>query len=238
MSSNFKKYALDFIVVFLGISVSFGLNNLNEKRKDRVSEKNYYENLLEDARQDLSNLENQIMVCEQRLDASNEILILVQNNSSIKEIVSNSFNAIRQMSNHFKPIDATYEDLKSSGNLKLIQDNSLKNEILNYYSYLTGVTETISNGSQFATNIFIEKKNFIKAGWFHIDFVRKSIDSSKINLEKVKLNQSDRKAFDEQMISDAVLYVFINARLISLYKKIIPEVKKHIKILEKKANSY
>lgn len=238
MASNFKKYALDFIVVFLGISVSFGLNNLNEKRKDRVSEKNYYENLLEDARQDLSNLENQIMVCEQRLDASNEILILVQNNSSIKEIVSNSFNAIRQMSNHFKPIDATYEDLKSSGNLKLIQDNSLKNEILNYYSYLTGVTETISNGSQFATNIFIEKKNFIKAGWFHIDFVRKSIDSSKINLEKVKLNQSDRKAFDEQMISDAVLYVFINARLISLYKKIIPEVKKHIKILEKKANSY
>ena len=238
MASNFKKYALDFIVVFLGISVSFGLNNLNEKRKDRVSEKNYYENLLEDARQDLSNLENQIMVCEQRLDASNEILILVQNNSSIKEIVSNSFNAVRQMSNHFKPIDATYEDLKSSGNLKLIQDNSLKNEILNYYSYLTGVTETISNGSQFATNIFIEKKNFIKAGWFHIDFVRKSIDSSKINLEKVKLNQSDRKAFDEQMISDAVLYVFINARLISLYKKIIPEVKKHIKILEKKANSY
>ena len=238
MASNFKKYALDFIVVFLGISVSFGLNNLNEKRKDRVSEKNYYENLLEDARQDLSNLENQIMVCKQRLDASNEILILVQNNSSIKEIVSNSFNAIRQMSNHFKPIDATYEDLKSSGNLKLIQDNSLKNEILNYYSYLTGVTETISNGSQFATNIFIEKKNFIKAGWFHIDFVRKSIDSSKINLEKVKLNQSDRKAFDEQMISDAALYVFINARLISLYKKIIPEVKKHIKILEKKANSY
>lgn len=238
MASNFKKYALDFIVVFLGISVSFGLNNLNEKRKDRVSEKNYYENLLEDARQDLSNLENQIMVCEQRLDASNEILILVQNNSSIKEIVSNSFNAIKQMSNHFKPIDATYEDLKSSGNLKLIQDNSLKNEILNYYSYLTGVTETISNGSQFATNIFIEKKNFIKAGWFHIDFVRKSIDSSKINLEKVKLNQSDRKAFDEQMISDAALYVFINARLISLYKKIIPEVKKHIKILEKKANSY
>mgnify|MGYP001259873294 FL=1 len=99
MASNFKKYALDFIVVFLGISVSFGLNNLNEKRKDRVSEKNYYKNLLEDARQDLSNLENQIMVCEQRLDASNEILILVQNNSSIKEIVSNSFNAIRQMSN-------------------------------------------------------------------------------------------------------------------------------------------
>ena len=238
MASNFKKYALDFIVVFLGISVSFGLNNLNEKRKDRVSEKNYYENLLEDARQDLSNLENQIMDCEQRLDASNEILILVQNNSSIKEIVSNSFNAVRQMSNHFKPIDATYEDLKSSGNLKLIQDNSLKNEILNYYSYLKGVTEIISNGSQFATNIFIEKKNFIKAGWFHIDFVRKSIDSSKINLEKVKLNQSDRKAFDEQMISDAVLYVFINARLISLYKKIIPEVKKHIKILEKKANSY
>ena len=32
VASNFKKYALDFIVVFLGISVSFGLNNLNEKR--------------------------------------------------------------------------------------------------------------------------------------------------------------------------------------------------------------
>ena len=45
MTLNFKKYTLDFIVVFLGISVSFGLNNLNEKRKDRVLENNYYENL-------------------------------------------------------------------------------------------------------------------------------------------------------------------------------------------------
>ena len=40
------------------------------------------------------------------------------------------------------------------------------------------------------------------------------------------------------MISDAALYTFINARLISLYKKIIPDVKKHIKILEKKLNSH
>ena len=75
MDLNFKKYALDFIVVFLGISVSLGLNNLNEKRKASVSENSYYVKLLEDARQDLLNLENQIMVCEQRLNSSNEILI-------------------------------------------------------------------------------------------------------------------------------------------------------------------
>ena len=112
------------------------------------------------------------MVCEYRLNASNEILILVQNNSSIQEIVTNSFKAVREMSNHFKPIDATYEDLKSSGNLKLIQDNSLKVKILNYYSSLKGITKTISNGSQFATNVFAEKDNFKKAGWFHIDLVR------------------------------------------------------------------
>lgn len=238
MMSNLKKYTLDFIVVFLGISVSFGLNNLNEKREDRISENNYYENLLEDARQDLLNLESQIMVCEYRLNASNEILILVQNNSSIQEIVTNSFKAVREMSNHFKPIDATYEDLKSSGNLKLIQGNSLKVKILNYYSSLKGITETISNGSQFATNVFAKKDNFKKAGWFHIDLVRKSIDSTKVDFEKFNLNQANRKAFDEQMISDAALYTFINARLISLYKKIIPDVKKHIKILEKKLNSH
>ena len=175
MDLNFKKYALDFIVVFLGISVSLGLNNLNEKRKASVSENSYYVKLLEDARQDLLNLENQIMVCEQRLNSSNEILILVQNNSSIQEIVLKSFNAVREMSNHFKPIDATYEDLKSSGNLKLIQDNLLKDNILNYYSSLKGYTDVISNGSQFATNVFVEKENFKKAGWFYIDFVRKGV---------------------------------------------------------------
>ena len=77
------------------------MNNLNEKRKASVSENSYYVKLLEDARQDLLNLENQIMVCEQRLNSSNEILILVQNNSSIQEIIK-SFNAVREMSNHFK----------------------------------------------------------------------------------------------------------------------------------------
>ena len=236
MASNFKKYALDFIVVFLGISVSFSLNNLNEKRKDSFSENSYYFKLLEDAGQDLLNLENQIMVCEQRLNASNEILILVQNNSSIQEILSKSFNAVREMSNHFKPIDATYEDLKSSGNLKLIQDNLLKDNIINYYSSLKGYTDIASNGSQFATNVFVEKENYKKAGWFNIDFVRESIDSIKVDFEKLNLNQANREAFDEQMISDAIFFIFINARLISLYKKIIPEVNKHIKILEKKVN--
>ena len=234
---KYLRYAVgEIILVVIGILLALQVNNLNEKRKDSFSENSYYFKLLEDARQDLLNLENQIMVCEQRLNASNEILILVQNNSSIQEILSKSFNAVREMSNHFKPIDATYEDLKSSGNLKLIQDNLLKDNIINYYSSLKGYTDIASNGSQFATNVFVEKENYKKAGWFNIDFVRESIDSIKVDFEKLNLNQANREAFDEQMISDAIFFIFINARLISLYKKIIPEVNKHIKILEKKVN--
>ena len=71
------------------------------------------------------------------------------------------------MSNHFKPVDAKYDDLKSSGNLKLIQDNLLKVKILNYYSFLKGITETINNGSQFATNVFAEKDGFKKSLFLH-----------------------------------------------------------------------
>ena len=234
MSESLKKYALDFIVVFLGITVSFALNNLNEKRKDRISESNYYCKLLEDAQQDLINLENQIDICKDRLASSNNVLMLIQNKSATEEIVSESFSAVREMSNHFKPIKATFEDLKSSGNLKLIQDNLIKDQILNYHSTMEGYTDVISNGSQFATEIFIKKDNYINAGFLDIDFVKNSIDMLIVDLNKMKINQLDRKKFNQEMSSDAVFYVFVNSRLISLYKKILPEVKDFVLLLETK----
>ncbi len=237
MNKGLKKYLLDFFVVFLGITVSLALNNLNEKRKDLISESNYYCKLLEDAQQDLIKLENQIEKCKDRLASSNNILMLIQNKSAIEEIVSESFSAVREMSNHFKPIKATFDDLKSSGNLKLIQDNFVKDQILNYHSAMEGYTDVISNGSQKATDIFVKKDNYINAGWLDIDFVKNSIDMSIVDLNKLKINQLDRKKFNEKMSNDAVFYVFINSRLISLYEQILPEVKDFVFLLETKCQS-
>ena len=62
-----------------------------------------------------------------------------------------------------------------------------------YYSSLKGITETISNGSQFATNVFVEKDNYKKAGWFHIDLVRKIPAKLKPRRLKIKTSNSNHR---------------------------------------------
>ena len=58
-----------------------------------------------------------------------------------------------------------------------------------------------------------------------------------VDLNKLKINQLDRTKFNEKMSSDAVIYVFINSRLISLYEQILPEVKDFVFLLETKCQS-
>jgi len=134
-------YLIEILVIILGIWVTMAFEQWRESRKEMEVEKVYQKNLLADINDDIVSLKYAIDNTQILLDRGNELLNYIDDpgknpvttakaDSDIKEILSRP---------KFMTHDATFSDLKSSGNLRLLKDISLKNLLFSYYSEAEGV---------------------------------------------------------------------------------------------------
>lgn len=133
-----NKYILyavgEILLVVIGILIALQINNLNEVKKEQNLANTYLENLKLDLKADINALElalTDLNFFEKEGYYSLHIL-----EEKIKEIDTIKFLKSLVFNNHYhlhQPSTSTYEDLISSGNIKLIQDNELKVELSKYY---------------------------------------------------------------------------------------------------------
>ncbi len=120
-------------MVIIGISIAFSLNNWNELRKEEALEKRYLESFVSDLRLDAENLGNAIDTCQYFLKQNRSLTTAIvrgdyENDSMFFYVVS--LYALTQ----FTPQNNTYETLKSSGRLELINNFALSRRITTYYN--------------------------------------------------------------------------------------------------------
>ena len=78
-TGKYLKYAIgEIVLVVIGILIALQINNWNEQRKEDRLEAEYYCRLLEDAQQDLEQVNQFIKASEERLAASNQAVRLLQ----------------------------------------------------------------------------------------------------------------------------------------------------------------
>jgi len=132
---NYFKYAIgEIILVVIGILIALQVNNWNTNSLNKQKEKEYLDNLIEDlnTQEDLVDLQfnhetRMKQNCEKALQELNS------NNINGDSITTYLGNVTRRT---FVVHDPTFQDLKSSGNILLIKDNSLRKKILSFYQYL------------------------------------------------------------------------------------------------------
>ena len=138
-TSKYFKYAIgEIILVVIGILIALQINNWNEEHTERNIEKAYMNNLLEDLKEDLIKYD--------KFQTSNkEIYTLID--SIIPNLKSeNRRQKISQLTYWCRmitikwhsayPVERTFEQMKSSGHLRLIKDKEIANNISNYYNSL------------------------------------------------------------------------------------------------------
>jgi hypothetical protein len=133
--NKYLFYAIgEILLVVIGILIALQINNLNEEKKENVLAGTYLENLKLDLKADLKALEN----ASNDLDfyekegyySLNVLEGKIQNIDTVKFLKSLVWN------NHYhlhQPSTSTYEDLISSGNIKLVKNNDLKVALSTYY---------------------------------------------------------------------------------------------------------
>ncbi|MFH4966578.1 DUF6090 family protein [Gaetbulibacter sp. M240] len=135
-TGKYLKYAIgEIILVVIGILIALSINNWNDNQKNAESELNYYQRILDDFEMDKQLISESLEKANKRIIISKELLLELDSGTKTKNFLLNKFLvAIR--GDIFVVRNVTFKDLISSGNLKLLNDITIKNSLIQYYSEL------------------------------------------------------------------------------------------------------
>ncbi len=166
-TTNYLKYAIgEIVLVVIGILIAVQINNWNENRKDRILEKEYLTRLLEDIKFDISWSNTYILDrYKLKVEGLENGKAYYQGNYVIKDTLQFlkdigyggvfGYASLNLSKN-------TYNELISTGNLRKIESDKLRNEIVNYYEnsnakskasrdYISGYINFINSFTAFNT---------------------------------------------------------------------------------------
>ena len=140
--NKFSKYLLyaigEIILVVIGILIALQVNTWKEDKSIAKSEKKYMQNLKEDLQMD-------IQVFDSYFKKNQEIYQIIDSTiaylsrEDFKETSDKSAYSARMVSarwNRIQPVERTYEQMKSSGQLKIISSQIVSDMISDYYNSL------------------------------------------------------------------------------------------------------
>jgi hypothetical protein len=228
--SKYFKYAIgEIFLVVIGILIALQINTWNESRKDKYQEVEYIQRLISENKQDLITFSNNI----RNLEKGNDSILKFSNalkTSSIPDTL-----LIRSANEYFKygsiyPVftssTSTFDDLSSTGNLKLITNTYLRDSIVNHYSKHN---QTIG-WLQVATNWALP----LDAPFTYENDIMKFEPTTSFLFPNQAINTLAKELRNEKMkyISNAAAHYWINTDAINQINVLIIETKNLIKVLE------
>jgi hypothetical protein len=129
---GFKEYFLEFLMIFLAVTLGFFAENIREKITDNVKEREYMESLVSDLKADTSAISQAI---DEWSSANKDVVVIQQSLKARPVDVKNFYKSLSTDFWHFdlfKYDNKTVEELKSSGNFRLIRGKKIETQIMSY----------------------------------------------------------------------------------------------------------
>ena len=181
---KYMRYAIgEIILVVIGILIALQINNWNDMKKKSKKESTYIKSLSKDLQSQVQVINNQIKE-EERYIYSGEYVLDVLNQTKEMNYVfdHNFFDHFTNLTSRktFRTVDATYTDLISTGELNLISNSHIKNEIVIYFQELERIESIIQNNN---TNIIdgtflpeVQKQIFYYRSGNNLDIINEDSD--------------------------------------------------------------
>jgi len=136
-----KEYFLEFLMLFLAITLGFFAENIREYYSEREMEAKFIEVVQEDLQTDIKTLKNTIYTQEQRIAYEDSLiqLLTTRDYSNMKDLYY--FARVTSLRNFFQPSINGFQQLKNAGGLKMIEKHDLITKIQNYENEVQRVLE-------------------------------------------------------------------------------------------------
>lgn len=167
LGEMWPAYLIEVVVIIVGITITLALEEWRDKGKEADLEKVYLANLAADIEGDLQSLHYAATETDTLIARGEDIRRFEQDPEGHPLTGERLNENVRKLLDrpNFLSHDATFSDLKSSGNLHLIKDIKLKGLLFSYYSQVDNILR-IQAAEQHAT-IDLIAPFFLK--WFSMD---------------------------------------------------------------------
>lgn len=206
---SWTYYFLELLVVFIGVTAGFLLNNWREDNAELRLEKKYLESFYADVVADASDLDSLIFRSQTKADTLIGILrksVLIDEPLS-EELAKALVKEIMYLE-WFTPANDTYEDIINSGNLNLISNYNLKEKISSYYSFQNQVANVEEYYNKHMDNYgfpILYKTYHLLNQEFISDDSYQSLEFTNMFLGVVALLQQNIRIYHEAMEKNKVL---------------------------------
>ena len=124
-NKNFKEYFLEFLMIFLAVTLGFFAENIREHISDKRLEKEYISGLISNIQNDTAQLKS--LIKDSSLQNGIDSLLSINKSRYLNLSVQDSmfYYSIKYLSdeNNFEQNDVTITQLKSTGGYRLIKKN-------------------------------------------------------------------------------------------------------------------
>ena len=137
---NGLSYAVgELTLIVLGILIALGISNCNQRRQALDAERNFQEALARQTAASALMLDTLISVAQRTVEASRQLL-------ASPNPFENDDGCWRQMVEQavaydldFRPLDATVRELMTTGQVRILRDEHLRNSLYGWDSWLAGI---------------------------------------------------------------------------------------------------
>ena len=129
------EYLLEFLMLFLAVFLGFVAENIREHQVEIEREKQYIESLVADLKSDQKVLSKHILHVNTGLSMMDSVINILNTPLLIVNNTGNLYYLAR-LAPRLNPLSTnnrTFEQLKNSGNFRLIRNINTSNKIMSYY---------------------------------------------------------------------------------------------------------
>lgn len=232
-TGKYLKYAIgEIILVVIGILIALQINNWNEHRKTRATEIIFLKNIEADLKLNLVSLDAFIISRQEAIKSSKLVINYFNNPNSINLNTFNLHSINVMVWFPFQQNDNTYQELVNSGQLSIISNKDIKDQMQNMQSSFK-IIAFVENEMQQDFESYLYDPFFSIAD---VDLAMKNLDAQteqrsdipEINAEQVKTLLQNIK-----FKNGFALVAYNSELLISEYTNMKETTDKLIELIEK-----
>ncbi len=204
---------LEILVVMVGLVAAFQVDRWWEARRARLEEREYVARLIADVGIDIPALEYAVSLAEVRLGFGDLLAEVAKEPSVAMGRPAHFLAAVSQAAFTYTPSLAshTFDDLRSTGNLKLIRDKGVTRALHDYYEFDQAQRQFVSLNLMIEHRYFelsagilsLEQYKFVQDGW-HV------VNAQKLpELRDARPNEEEVRAAAERLRADAELVAWL-----------------------------
>jgi hypothetical protein len=161
---KWNHYFFEFLMLFLAVTLGFFVDNVREGRAERQLELQHMQSLMADLRQDTLRFNKQIEEANMVISMCDSITQILDKSERTAHDQQRLYLLSRAMSPKIQPHflnDRTFEEMRGSGTLRLINKNTVADSISTYYYFtkeLVWLNELVL--TRFQQKVELESKIF------------------------------------------------------------------------------